>query len=709
VERGQRKHNRVRFREFQRPVDEGEEQEAEQPAPVVVDGPRSKADASADEIGRILAPRGDPPLRRSQRVIDALQKKVESVHLAEDNHMLDRQMNSLQHSAMMCELLKKQLELVHSAHEEIDHVKAVPDEANFADWSEHKHADYFYNYSDGKFIHVTSDITQAAADVAFRAEILRGDVEEGFTAVTKGVPKTFAAALSDHIWGEPARVEWQTLLDTHAIVKVSKEFAESQLQDGADLVYLFPVYEIKMRDGVEVRKVRLVGDGRTHYSAVNTYASTPSREELFIIFHLIASYNWEYVHVDEKRAFLSAQYKGDKPAFTRLRGNSEYYQVLGALYGLKTSPKDYQTKVAERFIALGYTRLAMCGCIYTKRVGEDLVIVYAFVDDFIFTGSTNRSVIEAELATFRQHAQTTEPLWDAPVLLGIEIERNRDKRIITCKMSKKIEEISERSKDHIKKQKLVPMPQSGYIVGDAKLDELDPESAAFLSHKDHMEYMALVGGLIWIAGVRHDILFAVLYLTWSTHKPRGHHLRMAYNVIAYLKSTVELVLVLGGDNVLRVITYSDASLGTGPKARSIIAFFIRLGEYAGAVLARTRATMTVCLSSFEAEFDSAATALKGIQRTVNILTELQQKLHDIPILLCDNRAMLEFIQGNSDAKAVRHMALRMWYVREKFLKGDACISQFLEGSKMPADKLTKVGDRPGYNEHVVEIMGHLLL
>lgn len=365
-------------------------------------------------------------------------------------------------------------------------------------------------------------------------------------------------------------------------------------------------------------------------------------------------------------------------------------------------------KVAERFASLGFTRLAMCGCIYTKRVADSLVIVYSYVDDFIFTGSTDRTVIEAELLKFRELAQTTEPMWDAPVLLGMEFERDREKHIITCKMPKKIEELSKRCEDHISKPKLVPMPQSGYIVHDSKLDELEPEDAAFLSYKDRLEYMALVGGLIWIGGVRHDILFAVLYLTWSTHQPRGHHLRMAYNVIAYLKATAGLVLVLGGKGDIRVIACSDASLGTGPKYRSVIAFFIRLGELAGAVVAKTRSTTTVCLSSFESEFDGAATALKAIQRVVNILEELQQKLHDIPILLCDNRAMLEFIRGNTDAKAARHMALRMWFVREKFLKGDACLPEFVNGNKMPADKMTKVGDRAGFNEHVVEIMGHQL-
>lgn len=55
----------------------------------------------------------------------------------------------------------------------------------------------------------------------------------------------------------------------------------------ADLVILFPVYEEKVKEGELVYKVRLVGDERTHYCALNTYTATPSREELFIMLHII--------------------------------------------------------------------------------------------------------------------------------------------------------------------------------------------------------------------------------------------------------------------------------------------------------------------------------------------------------------------------------------------------------------------------------------
>ena len=70
--------------------------------------------------------------------------------------------------------------------------------------------------------------------------------------------------MSDPLWGGPARTEIGTLINTTAIVEVDRAVAMDCIKNhGADLVVLFPVYEKKVKDGVTVYKVRLVGDGRT--------------------------------------------------------------------------------------------------------------------------------------------------------------------------------------------------------------------------------------------------------------------------------------------------------------------------------------------------------------------------------------------------------------------------------------------------------------
>ena len=145
--------------------------------------------------------------------------------------------------------------------------------------------------------------------------------------------------------------------------------------------------------------------------------------------------------------------------------------------------------------------------------------------------------------------------------------------------------------------KRVPIPTSSYIVKDAEFEATEnQESAQFLDAAGITEYMMIVGGLIWVSGLRFDILFSTMYLAWSTKQPRKHHLKMARHVLMYLYTTKDTPLVLGGLAELEVITYTDASLGTAPKGRSVIVYATKLNERVGAVSAHTKATDVVFTS-----------------------------------------------------------------------------------------------------------------
>jgi hypothetical protein len=278
-------------------------------------------------------------------------------------------------------------------------------------------------------------------------------------------------------------------------------------------------------------------------------------------------------------------------------------------------------------------------------------------------------------------------------------------------MTEKIDHICEKAglDSRAGKDTYVPIPQSGCIVKDYEFESLNnPEHAEYLSPRDIRHYLAVVGGLIWVSGLRFDIVFATMYLAWNTKQPRVHHMRMAEHVLAYLKTTRDLPLVLGGEEDIQVTTSTDASLGTAPKGRSVVANTTRLNARSGVVSAQSKATDVVFTSSFEAELDGVTRGLKANSRTINILTELRHVLKTVPRLWSDNMAMVKFIQGEGIAKGVRHMELRMWYVRERYKQGNVVID-WMSGKDIPADKLTKLGTREDHEAFTYDIMGHCLL
>ncbi len=125
-------------------------------------------------------------------------------------------------------------------------------------------------------------------------------------------------------------------------------------------------------------------------------------------------------------------------------------------------------------------------------------------------------------------------------------------------------------------------------------------------------YMKIVGSLIWISGVRGDILFAVMYLTWFTKQPCTHHQLMVLYVLSYLYNTKHIPLILGGNHpIIRLHTYTDSSSGTGPKGRSIAEQLSKLNPNAGSIHAKSQASTLVRLSSFESELEAATGAIKS--------------------------------------------------------------------------------------------------
>ena len=103
---------------------------------------------------------------------------------------------------------------------------------------------------------------------------------------------------------------------------------------------------------------------------------------------------------------------------------------------------------------------------------------------------------------------------NAPNILGVEIQRDFDRRIILIRVEKKIKELVFKFPEVKGRNRNVPMPKSGFLVRDWEFDELSEADKKALTLAEVQAYMSIVGALIWIQGVRLDILFAVLYLSW---------------------------------------------------------------------------------------------------------------------------------------------------------------------------------------------------
>eukprot|EP01036_Dinobryon_divergens_P039181 gene39181-51586_t len=136
-----------------------------------------------------------------------------------------------------------------------------------------------------------------------------------------------------------------------SMVRMDAAIARHHIQHGAEVLYMIPVYEEKIKEVKLVTKVRLVVNGKHHKKHGSTYASTPSREEFLILMHLFAVLDCEFYHIDENRASLN-QIK----TIARIPGDPSFYEILN----------DYQEKNIKRMEQISFTRLHLCSSIYYK-------------------------------------------------------------------------------------------------------------------------------------------------------------------------------------------------------------------------------------------------------------------------------------------------------------------------------------------------------
>jgi uncharacterized membrane protein YkvA (DUF1232 family) len=187
---------------------------------------------------------------------------------------------------------------------------------------------------------------------------------------------------------------------------------------------------------------------------------------------------------------------------------------------------------------MGVSKIPTSDCIFIKIINTtDFVIVYDYVDDFVVIENTMAVIKDHFIKAFRQKASTTEPIWNPVNVLGMELKRHEESRIIMLTMTNRIEDLAKFCNiDSSTRRRKMPMPPTGYIIAEEDYSKLPVNEQEFLGIPDIKTYMGIVGRLIWISGIRFDFSFAVLYLSWHTKSPRQHHLTMAKYLAAYLFS-----------------------------------------------------------------------------------------------------------------------------------------------------------------------------
>ena len=235
---------------------------------------------------------------------------------------------------------------------------------------------------------------------------------------------------------------------------------------------------------------------------------------------------------------------------------------------------------------------------YIKRLGEKLVYIAVYIDDLLLASNSLELLRgEKELLEKRFH---TKDLGEAYYCLGIQIQRNRDKKQMILHQTKYLADILKRFGMENCKAVATPQEQNTVLIQN----EGNPVNK--------QEYQALIGSLTFaVTGTRPDIAQALGSVNQFSSNPSQAHWTAAKRILQYIKGTVSFRIQFNGakDDSIKLERYVDADWGINPngrKSQSSHAYFL----CGGLISWTSKKQPVVALSSTEAEYIAASFALQ---------------------------------------------------------------------------------------------------
>jgi hypothetical protein len=480
----------------------------------------------------------------------------------------------------------------------------------------------------------------------------------------------FKNAEEDHLESHAKMASWMEVPHNRGIP--DKDHPDAPV---LDCMWVY-VYKLDDHGNLSKCKARLVvrGDQQERGLAEQNYAATLAARSLRTLLSIAARFNLDLIQFDVTNAFVNAYL--DDLVFMRgppgYRKPGTVLKLQKALYGLRQSPLLWQRELTSTLSKLGFQAVAQEPCIMTK--GN--ILIFFYVDDIVMACKPqDRPEVDRIVTQLRQKYQLTggnDLIW----FLGMEVHRDRGKRLIWLSQANYIERIARLAQT-------ADLPSTPMTT-----QELFPFDGIAEMASVRL-YQRKIGSLLYAAvTTRPDIAFATSRLARFNQNPGPLHHRAADRALRYLYATRFHALQLGGDNFLSIA--SDASFADNTLDRkSSQGYAIKL--FGGLIAWRANKQDTVTTSTTEAELLALAQAAKEGFFVQRLLEDLSVQLDDHHLdIQCDNQQTIRLI-NTAIAKLqtkLRHVDIHNHWLRQEAQAGRIHVS-YVPSNHMIADGLTK--------------------
>jgi hypothetical protein len=525
-------------------------------------------------------------------------------------------------------------------------------------------------------------LNDCVACMAYALPVIEVDIPTSFTEATRsGEAKHWHEAMDDEMLSLMKNKTWEVV-----------ELPKGRKAIGCKWVYA-------KKDGIDdvspVRfKARLVAKGYAQKEGIDyneIFSPVVKHSSIRILLALVAQFDLELVQLDVKTAFLHGNLSEEiyirQPEGYEEKGKEGLVCKLNkSLYGLKQSPRQWYLRFDKFMKDQDYTRSHYDHCVYHKKLsGGTYVYLLIYVDDMLIASSDITEI--RKLKAQMQKEFEMKDLGEARKILGMEITRNREEKLVYLSQKQYLEKLLH--KFGIKGE---TKPVSTPLAPHFKLSaQLCPKSDEEKTKMKEVPYSSLIGGLMYaMVCTRPDIAHAVGMVSRFMHNPGKMHWDAAKWILRYLHGTRNIGICFEGNNEeidKFSIGYVDSDFASDlDKRRSTTGYVFTMAK--GPICWRSILQPTVALSTTEAEYMAMAEAIKEAIWTLGLIEDLGVNQHKLDVY-CDSQSAIYLAKYQVHHARTKHIDVRYHFLREVIAEGEILVKKIATVDN-PADMLTKI-------------------
>lgn len=506
---------------------------------------------------------------------------------------------------------------------------------------------------------------------------------ESFCSDSKSIPENFK-----DVGDSSDREKWLVAInDELNSMKKNNVWSIVERPEMVKLLKSKWVFRIKEdSSGKKVRyKARLVAKGFLQKPGIDyeeTYSPVAKLSTIRIVLAVGVRRGLYFHQLDIKTAFLYGEL--EENLYMEIpdgmkAGPNAVLKLQKSLYGLKQSPRCWNTKFNKALIELGFSRSAHDYCLYTRVQNERVMYLILYVDDLLIAGN-----ILQDIETLKKELSKRFEMSDCGLLnffLGTLVEYDQSKGVMQLSQSKSTSKIIEKYGMNDCKPAGTPMEKG--------LQLLPLEDGASTENP----YRELLGKLMYLMlSVRPDLCYPVGFMGRFQQNPGEEHWVALKRILRYLKGTADLKLTYCRNvKSPKLIGYVDADWASSSYDRKSTSGFIYY-VYGCPISWCSKKQTTVATSSSEAEYIALSLSVSEGVWIHGILEDMQEMRKDEVFVLNEDNAGCINMAKNFECKRSRHIDIKYHFIREFVAKGILKI-QYVPTDKQVADILTKALDK----------------